>query len=87
MRWRAEYDEKCSNNFEIVGIDCLLLRMLIPMSSANARSVDDVGRCFSTDSNNGSMHNTNRVGERGHPCLTPEQSVKEGCSPSSRTSW
>ena len=57
------------------------------MSSANASSVDELGRCFSSDTNKGSMQRTNKVGERGQPCLTPEHSVNEGCKPSSKTIW
>ena len=34
-----------------------------------------------------SMHSTNRVGDSGHPCLTPDFSSKDGYSPLSSTSW
>ena len=34
-----------------------------------------------------SMHSTNRVGDSGHPCLTPDCKWNDGYNPESSTNW
>ena len=59
----------------------------IPMSSAKARKVESSGRFSSIFVSSRSMHKTKSVGDSGQPCLTPDFSSKDGCSPLSSTSW
>ena len=70
-----------------MGSECLLLVITIPISSAKARSVESSGRFSSILVSSRSIHSTNRVGDNGHPCLTPDFSSKDGYSPLSSTNW
>ncbi len=56
------------------------LSTVSPMSSAKALKVEEEGRFLVSLSMRMSMHSTKRVGDIGHPCLTPDRSVMEGRS-------
>ncbi len=51
-----------------------------PMSSAQALRVEVLGREVESWSKSMSRQSTNRVGDMGQPCRTPERRVMEGKS-------
>ncbi len=57
-----------------------LFNTVRPMSSAKARMLEVVGRFFESLSNSISMQRTNRVGDIGQPCRTPDLNEIEGKS-------
>ncbi len=71
----------------MIGMDCLLLWIAKPMSSANALRVDVVGSCLASLSIRGSIHRTKRVGDIGQPCRTPDWRVMDGKSLPPIRSW
>jgi len=72
LRCSAEYCEKRWKRKDMMGNDFCRLLITRPMSSANARRVEELGSEVSSCVSSMSMHNTNKVGESGHPCLTPD---------------
>ena len=78
FNFRAEYWDNRWKRCDNIGSDCLQLVITIPMSSANALSVGSNGRLFSIWVSIMSMQSTNKVGDSGHPCLTPDFSSKDG---------
>ncbi len=61
-----------------IGIAVRRSNMERPISSAKARNVDVRGKALAIWSRSKSTHKTKRVGDMGHPCLTPDLRVMEG---------
>lgn len=70
-----------------MGRECRLLVIDSPMSSAKALRVEVGGNGVVSWWMRMSRPRTNRVGDIGHPCLTPERMVIEGNSYPPMISW
>ena len=64
----------------MMGRVVLLLRTVRPISSAKALRVEGAGRLVASLSSSMSMLSTNKVGDIGQPCLTPEGRGRGGWS-------